>query len=378
MVSVRIPEQPHRHPAVWVSRVKVRWPFFVWVLAIAAVLYLYYHGGRFSTMSGTVESLREQAAPLETARLKAVHVIVGQEVRAGELLAEMDTSILDAELVMQKLQEDRRFASAVTDMETTLQDTLIRQAEATGELGVLSSEIERLDELLAKRLVDAQTVSRLRARQQALAKALELYPGVIRNLESELDLAKRRRDTVKAWFGSEGEMLSTNVPPAFEQDPELKQQLGLLYLRRESYMLRAKSDGVVSRVLYKPGDVVPNGDPVVTIVVKGAQEVLGFLPESNIRNVQIGMTAYLSRTTGRGAVVPARVMALTPEIVGLPNRANPFPGMNFRGQQVILTPLVENDFIPGEGVTIDMDKPGLTITFDQLIEKILAKLRKGG
>ena len=83
-------------------------------------------------MSGTVESLREQAAPLETARLKAVHVIVGQEVRAGQLLVEMDTSILDAELVMEKLQEDRRFASAMADVETALQDTLIRQAEAYG------------------------------------------------------------------------------------------------------------------------------------------------------------------------------------------------------------------------------------------------------
>lgn len=377
MVSVRIPEHARRHPAVWVSHLKLRWPFLVWVLMIAAVLYLYYHGGRFSTMSGTVESIREQAAPLETARLKAVHVIVGQEVHTGELLAEMDTSILDAELVMEKLQEDRRFASAVADVETALQDTLIRQAEASGELEVLSSEVERLDDLLAKRLVDAQTVSRLRARQQALTRALELYPGVIRNLESELTLAKRRRDTVEVWFGTEGDVLSTNVPPEFEQDPEIKQQLGLLQLRRESYRLRAKSDGVVSRISYKPGDVVPNGDPVVTIVVKGAQEVLGFLPESNIRNVQIGMTAYLSRTTGRGVVVPARVTALTPEIVGLPNRANPFPGMNFRGRQVILTPLVENDFIPGEGVTIDLDKPALTINFDLLIEKILAKLRKG-
>ena len=377
MVSVRIPKEARRHPAVWVSRFKMRWPFFVWLLMIFVVFYLYYHGGRFSSMSGTVESLREQATPLETARLKAVHVIVGQEVRAGQLLAEMDTSILDAELVMEKLQEDRRFASAMADVETALQDTLIRQAEASGELGVLSSEIERLDDLLAKRLVDAQTVSRLRARQQSLSRALELYPGVIRNLEAELELAKRRRETVKAWFSADGNLVPTDAQPESEKDPELIQQLGLLHLRRDSYKLTARSDGVVSRILFKPGDVVPNGDPVVTIVVKGAQEVLGFLPESNIRNVQIGATAYLSRTTGRGMVVPARVTALTPEIVALPNRANPFPGMNFRGRQVILTPLAENDFIPGEGVTIDLDKPALTINFDLLIEKILAKLRKG-
>ena len=64
MVTVRIPERASRHPVVWVSRFKMRWPFFVWLLMIFVVIYLYYHGGRFSSMSGTVESLREQAAPL--------------------------------------------------------------------------------------------------------------------------------------------------------------------------------------------------------------------------------------------------------------------------------------------------------------------------
>ena len=78
MATFRIPEHARRHPRVWWSRFKIRWPLVCWLLAVAAVVYLYYHGGRFSGMSGTVQAVRDLAAPLETARLRDVRVIVGQ------------------------------------------------------------------------------------------------------------------------------------------------------------------------------------------------------------------------------------------------------------------------------------------------------------
>ena len=372
MVNLRIPEHAHRHPVFWWSRFKVRWPMLCWLLAIVAAFYLYYHGGRFSGMSGTVQAVRELAAPLETARLRAVHVIVGQEVRAGEVLAEMDTSILDAEMMMEKLQEDRRFASAVAQIDTRLQETRIRQAEATGELEVLDDEVKRLDDLLSKRLVDAQSVTRLRARQQALTRATALYPGVIRNLEGELERARVRMQTVTDWF----EGGSSSNPPSGTMDEEVRRHFSLLELRRSSYTLRAKADGVVARVDYKPGDIVNSGDTIVALVVKGTAEVVGFLPESNSRFVSIGMTAYLSRLSGKGDVISAQVVALTPEIMGLPNRANPYPGVSFRGRQVILKPQANNDLIPGESVSMDLDKPTLTLSMNQLRERLMARWRK--
>ncbi|MFH0881091.1 MAG: HlyD family efflux transporter periplasmic adaptor subunit [Lentisphaerota bacterium] len=373
MAHLRIPEHARRHPMVWWSRFKLRWPLVCWLLAMVVAGYLYYHGGRFSGMSGTVEAMHDLAAPLETARLRAVHVIVGQEVRAGAVLAEMDTSILDAEMVMEKLQEERRFASEVAQIDGRLQEALIRQAEADGELEVLNSELERLDDLLSKRLIEAQTVTRLRARQQALKRAATLYPGLIRNLQVELESASNRMQTVAAWFGGG----ASNAPAGWKADEKIQRQFSLLELRRSSYILRAKADGVVARVDFKPGDIVNSGNTIVDLVVNGSAEVVGFLPESNARYIAIGMTTYLSRVTGQGAIIPARVTALTPEIMGLPNRANPYPGAAFRGRQVILKPSIENDFIPGESISIDLDKPALTLSLEAFIERLAARWRKG-
>ena len=373
MVSVHLPQHPHRHPRVMWSRFKVRWPFVFWCLMVVTAIYLYYHGGRFSGMSGTVEAVREDAAPLETARLRTLHVIVGQEVHAGDVVAEMDTSILDAEMLMNKLQEERRFAAAVADINMRLQETRIRQAEAEGEINVLNDELTRMDDLLNKHLIDAQTVTRVRARHESLARALKLYPDLITGLEEELANARNRMQTVAYWF-SEGS--SNAVAGGWTADAEIQQQFSLMQMRQNSYTLRAKSDGVISRVNYKPGDIVDSGNAVVSLLVKNSEQVVGFLPESNARFVSIGMTSYLASATGKGPLIPARVAALTPEIQGLPNRANPYPGIAFRGRQVILTPMENHDLIPGESVSIHLDRPGLTLAFDQLKKEFIAWWRK--
>jgi len=93
-----------KHPVVWWSRIKVRWPFFVWLAAIAAAAALFLHGGSAGSLSGVVEVFYEDISPLETARLKTLHVEEGQQIRKEHVLAEFDTSILEAEMEIYRLQ----------------------------------------------------------------------------------------------------------------------------------------------------------------------------------------------------------------------------------------------------------------------------------
>lgn len=360
MDKVHIPEHIRRHPAVWWSRLKLRWPFFVWVLAAVAAVFFYLHGGQFGGMSGAVDTVREEVAPLETARLKALRVVIGQRVKAGDVLAEMDTSVLDAEMAVEKLQVDRQFAQAVSRVEAALRDARIRQAETMGELEVLTSEIERMDQLLAKQLIDAQTVSRLRARKEALAQAAEFYPEMIRNLEEDLERAQKRMATVESEMGSEASAA------AGEPDVETsRQRLGLLDLRRASYALRAGSDGIVSRLYHGAGDVVQGGIPIMTLVQEGVQRVIGFLPEHSAQDVTVGMPVYMTRAVGGGPVFSGKVTALVPEIMALPTRASPVPAQTWRGRRVIIDPLGPNDLLPGEGVSIYFERPWLTMLLNR-------------
>lgn len=357
--KVHIPEDLRRHPAIWKSRAKRCWPACVWLVAVGLGTILYFHGGQFGGMSGTVEVVREEIAPLETARLLSLKVEPGQHIKAGDEVAEMDASVLDAEMAVERLQMDRQFGEAVSRAEADLRDARIRQAETKGELEVLDVEVERMNSLLAKQLIDAQTVARSRARQKALSEAVTFYPDMIRRLEEDLARTRKRLKELDAQMdGTRGDKASAGESG--------RDRLGLLDLRRRSYTLRSSTDGVVSRINNEVGDVVQAGASVVSVVAEGAQRIIGFLPEYNARAVREGMTAYVTRSTGGGGVVEARVVALVPEIVALPTRVNPTPSQSLRGRRVILVPSEPGDFLPGEGVAIYFERPLLTALADLL------------
>ena len=357
--KVHIPEDIRRHPAVWKSRAKRCWPVCIWLGAIALGTVLYFHGGQFGGMSGTVEVIREEIAPLETARLLALKVQPGQHIKTGDAVAEMDASVLDAEMAVERLQMDRQFGEAVSRAEADLRDAKTRQAETKGELEVLDAEVKRMDVLLAKQLIDAQTVARTRARQKALTEAVAFYPETIRRLEEDLARTRQRLRELDA------KMDGQRAGAAGEGGPETD-RLGLLELRRQSYTLRSSTDGVVSRVNNEVGDVVQAGAAVVEVVADEVRRIIGFLPEYNARAVKEGMTAYVTRSTGGGAVVEARVVAMVPEIVALPTRVNPVPSQTLRGRRVLLVPTGPADFLPGEGVAIHFERPLLTALADLL------------
>jgi HlyD family secretion protein len=315
-----------------------------------------------------VQSFREEVAPLETARLLSLAVQVGQIVKAGDLLAQMDPSILDAELAVEKLQAQRRFAAGVAGAEADLQDAQIRQAETRGELEVLNAEVSRQNELLDRRLADAQDVARLRSRQGALSRAAELYPAMIESLEKQVALARQQMEDSEAGYGPGGSNAAANG----------QGELGLVQLRRNSYTLRAREEGTVSQIYSQPGDVVQGGTPVMTVVSKRVGQITGFLPESNARHVAVGMTVYLAHAVESGSVIRGRIVALTPEILALPNRVNPSPNQGLRGRRVIILPEEGHDFLPGEGISIELERPWLTLMIRSLRTRLFGSSAPGG
>ncbi len=365
VVRVNIKEHIGRSPPPWWKRLPNRWPFLIWVGAVVLAVFLFSRGGQMGGMTGSVRSSRQIIAPLEDSRIKAIHVELGQEVRKGDLLVEMDTTVLDAEMAVEQLQAERQFALVEFRAETTLKTTRIRQAEAQGEVDVLNTEVERLESLLSRQLVDAQTVARMKARQQALKSGLELYPEMIESLEAQLADARARRLAMDASMLAgvdDGEM-----GYAGEIDfSQAADRLGLLRLRRQSYRLYAHEDGIVSRVLQAPGDVIAAGLPILTVIGKEVTHVEGFLPESaTARNVRVGMPAYISSTTAMGPITRAIVIAVTPDVMALPTRINPVPDRELRGRRVVLRLTDTHDLLPGETVTIQFERPLLSLLFSR-------------
>ena len=346
------------HPVVWWSRVKLRWPLLVWIAAVCAAWFLFTRGGSSQPLTGVVDVVRESVSPLETSRLRAVYAQPGDRVRAGDVLAEMDTMLLDAEMAFERLEVQRQFRREVRAAETDLHNARMQHAREEAELGALNAELGRLEHLLERNLIDGQLVARLRVQQQALARAVGLHPTTEAFLEQQVEEAGALQQDAEATFGAEtsaSAAASPGGPPT--PPPPPRNRLGLLRQRRDLYVLRARQNGIISRIEKEPGEVVQAGEPILSLVVEGSQFIIGFLPESNAYDVEVGQAVMLRSPVGRRQEVPATVTALGPEILALPGRVSPLPGQTARGRRIILVPENPGAFLPGESVSIHVFGP---------------------
>jgi len=365
----------NRH--VMLSRLKSRWSFIAWLLAALLAVAIYFHGGRFGGMRGSVFTRIETAAPLTGGRLERLLVDVGDPVKKGDLLAQMDTSVLEAEKALveaqmrimasevktEAIQNLRRFDASIIRLESELRDLHTKQVEANAELAALRPEFERLAKLFESKLVDEQELMPVRMKIQTLETVTKDYPATIVKIEESLKEALKQKETIAQQSKSAVELI----------EQETAGQVRLLDVRIEACKLRALEDGVVSRIYYYSGNMVPDGDTVISSVISGEPRVIGFLSEYNARDVEVGMKAYLTTISGYGPVIEAEVLALTPEIYSLPARVSPIASQASRGRRVVLK--IENDFslLPGEGVEIRFHRPWTT----RLIWNIFGRKDKG-
>ena len=362
----------HRSLRVIVLDVLSHWTVPVWLMAIALGVYLYARGSFLSGMSGVVDAMAEPVAPIETARLQSVEVQVGDKVKAGQVIARMDTSLLDAQLVIDEsdltqteidisryqqsvLLIERQFQQSLRDAEAALATLAFERDRDTAEREALSRELKRREELLAKRLIPETDVSDLRPQLAALDQAVTAYPGLIATLEGRVAETRRELDAVGQWLQSGG---TSNTAAAIIQRFEDRAKLlaashQMAQQRRDAYTLKAARDGVVAEVLYLPGVVVPAGMPVARIILESTDRVSGFLPEHHLHGVQIGDRVLVCSRGERPKVLfKAEVESIAPEVATLPNRFSPINAQPLRGRRVILRMLEPNDLLPGETVEV--------------------------
>ena len=138
--SAPLKPAPKRHQGSGLGRIGRKWPFFVWLLFIPALIALYEYGGGYYELNGTVEFDFEAVSGREVGRIEDVKVAIGQKVTRGDLLVILDTSLIDKEIAsikeeleLDRLDRDRRFSTAVQRLRVDVSELLMDQASDSAE-----------------------------------------------------------------------------------------------------------------------------------------------------------------------------------------------------------------------------------------------------
>ncbi|MBT3296445.1 MAG: HlyD family efflux transporter periplasmic adaptor subunit [Verrucomicrobia bacterium] len=359
-----------RHPRIIVARLKQSWPLLIWALALAGAAFLYFQTGRFTKMVGAVVTVVDPIAPLQTGRLLSLDVSLGQRVKAGDTLAVMDAALLNARLSIEEariIEADQTVSgfeqgmmrlaldadTARRDAELDLQRIQTEHEVQLASLSEMKRELERREDLLAAGLDDASRVAALRPPIAALEKEVELFPAMRQATASRVEGARGQLDALRASLEVEPDasVLKTIKERATAQREVLRASLDKRLLEKDTFVLKARRDGIVSRIFAMPGNVVGAGDVILRLVSETSNAVEGFLPEHQVASLTIGQDVSVERASGTERY-PATVTAIAPEIQTLPGRVSPIRNQPVRGRRIRLAIVGEHALIPGETVWI--------------------------
>ncbi len=359
-----------RHPRVIIAKLKQAWPILIWALAVACVSVLYFRADNFSSMTGVVVTVVEPVAPLQAGRLLSLEVSLGQRVKAGDTLAVMDAALLNARLSIEEariIEADQTVSSfeqgmmrlaldadaARREAELDLQKVRINHEVRVVELAEMKRELARRDKLLAAGMDDTSSVAALRPPIAVLEKEIELYPAMKEATLNRIEGARGQLDALKASLEIDGDasVLKTIKTRANAQREVLRASLDKRLMEKDTYVLKARRDGIVSRIFSMPGDVVGAGDAILRLVSEQSNAVEGFLPEHSVASLLIGQDVHVLRTTDTASCL-ATVTAIAPEIQTLPGRVSPIRNQPIRGRRIMFALKGDHSLIPGETVRI--------------------------
>jgi len=269
------------------------------VVAVAAWFFLLRRNGNDGALdaSGTVEATDAQLGFQVAGRIDTILVHEGDAVKAGQLLARLDRTELEA-----RRQQAAAQLTAARAMLTEL------------ERGSRSQEVQQgRDALVAakQRLADAQ---------RDLDRTRRLFDGGAVSREA-LDKAQLAFDVAQSQHDQAAQALQLlEVGPRPERIDAQRAAVASAQgaVRQMDAMLanseiRAPFDGVVSVKDREIGETVSPGAPVLTVTNLNDRWVRIYIPETRIGAVHLGQGATISADTYKGRIYRGAVSFIASE-----------------------------------------------------------------
>jgi multidrug resistance efflux pump len=275
-------------------------------------------------LSGTVEARRVTVSARITATLLELHADEGDAVEAGALLAELDCEVQRAALERARAESSQAAAelellrAGSRPQEIAAAEARVRAADAElrlAHLGAREEEIDQLEASLAENAARARLAELSWERANVLVESGAAPQASADAARAELDALAAERERLEASLAEAKAGARPEEIEALEQR-HLQLQAELALLREgaraqeieaaEARLAAARAAlagaeveltwcrlaapvaGSVEIVDYEPGELLPQGAPLIAIARAGPLRVRTYAPQRVIGSLQVG------------------------------------------------------------------------------------------
>jgi multidrug resistance efflux pump len=300
-----------------------------------------------------IEARVAALAPMRTQhRLRIGRILVrpGQPVKAGDVLVQMDTAEIDADLAVARAKLTYTEVMAAWRQLRLLNDrartdhALGRKAEDAAvdaarivtvaerdrsELAQLDINLALEEKLVGDQLASADRLKAMRLERAALGKKVQAYEDAVVRARKSVTGAGQRLAT---WRENKPSTLEDARAAAGEVQ---RREIARLELLRLQHELRAPFDGRVQEVLGHEGELSADpAIPIVTLAEEDSRTAVAYLSQSKADRVRVGDRVKLLPRDLAGPAQTGRVHALSPGITEIPERFRHAPHLREHGRTV--------------------------------------------
>ena len=226
----------------------------------------------FASGNGRIEATEVDVATKQPGRVAAVLVKEGDMVETGQVLAKMDADVLmaqlhEAEAGKHQAEGERNVALAIARQRET-EHTLAQQ------------NLDRSLQLAKDKVIEQKQVDADVTQERSAKAASEAATALVSSAEAAIEVATAKIEKVKA-----------DIADA---------------------VLKSPCDGRVEYKLVEPGEVIPAGGKVVTLLDITDVYMTFFLPTTEAGKVAIGADARIVLDALPGLPIPAKVSFVSP------------------------------------------------------------------
>lgn len=245
--------------------------------------------------NGRLEAVDIDVASRTAGRVKEILVAEGALVKAGQVVARMDTDVFDAQ---------RRQAEA------ELQQAHSLVATAQSHLAQRESDKAAAQAVVVRAEVELKAAGSHLARSVSLADKGFISPQAVDDAQARVDSAEAAVRAARAQVAAATSAIaSARSQVAGAQSSAVAAQANIERIQADidDATLKSPRDGRVQFIVARPGEVIPAGGRVLNLVDLSDVYMNFFLPTTNVGRIALGSEVRLVLDAAPQYVIPARV-----------------------------------------------------------------------